>query len=239
MIQESATGERKSLLPIPSIVMSFSLRGAQAFVGSTGRESIPSSGVSGLRRSARAIELERGAQTLLVFFREGGAFAVLGAPLHELFEAHPSLRDLMGSSEVARIEEELAAARTSAERVARVERFLLASLKACNVDPLIAESVHRINKHGGSLRIRELIEDLPISLDAYEKRFKRQVGTTPKHFSSLVQMRSAIDHYALEPSLIEAALSAGYFDQPHFTREFKRFTGLTPREYFRGAPLEA
>jgi len=120
--------------------------------------------------------------------------------------------------------------------VPRLSGFCSRCLKIATSDPLIAESVRRINKHGGSLRIRELIKDLPISLDGNEKRFKHQVGTTPKHFSSLVRMRCAIDRYALKPSFVEAALSAGYFDQPHFTREFKRFTGLTPREYFRGAP---
>ena len=197
--------------------MSFSLRGAQAFVGSTGRESIPSSGVSGLRRSARAIELSGGRKLFWFSSGEGaGPSRVLGAPLHELFEAHPSLRDLMGSK----------AKWPSKKSLRRMARAPSGS-PGLAVLARIAQGLQRRSPHrrigSPDQQARwqpsrpRLIEDLPISLDAYEKRFKRQVETTPKHFSSLVQMRSAIDHYALEPSLIEAALSAGYFDQPHFT----------------------
>ncbi|MFW6084495.1 MAG: helix-turn-helix domain-containing protein [Gemmatimonadota bacterium] len=36
-----------------------------------------------------------------------------------------------------------------------------------------------------------------------------------------------------EPSLAEVALSAGYYDQPHMNREFRRMAGLTPGEYLR------
>lgn len=36
-----------------------------------------------------------------------------------------------------------------------------------------------------------------------------------------------------ETTLAEVALSAGFADQSHFTRAFKRYTGLTPNEYRR------
>ena len=32
-------------------------------------------------------------------------------------------------------------------------------------------------------------------------------------------------------SLSEIAFAAGYCDQSHFSRSFKRYTGLTPAEY--------
>jgi AraC-like DNA-binding protein len=35
--------------------------------------------------------------------------------------------------------------------------------------------------------------------------------------------------------LAEVALEAGYFDQPHFTREFREFTGQSPAQ-FLGEP---
>jgi AraC-like DNA-binding protein len=33
--------------------------------------------------------------------------------------------------------------------------------------------------------------------------------------------------------LVEIALAAGFADQPHFTRSFKRITGLTPTDFRR------
>jgi len=34
--------------------------------------------------------------------------------------------------------------------------------------------------------------------------------------------------------LIDSALNAGFFDQSHFIRNFKKFTGQTPGDFFRG-----
>src|SRR5699024_11948633 len=62
------------------------------------------------------------------------------------------------------------------------------------------------------------------------KRFKAVVGVTPKRLARSCRFTStvlAIDVAAsIEWSRIAA--DAGYFDQAHFVREFREFTGLTP-----------
>jgi AraC-like DNA-binding protein len=37
---------------------------------------------------------------------------------------------------------------------------------------------------------------------------------------------------AARPRLSHLAVGAGFFDQAHFTREFKQFSGATPRQFF-------
>ncbi len=235
MIQESVDGEQKSVLPITSVVMTFRIRGMQTFGGGSAGGRLPPSGVSGLRTGALPIEYAKGSLVLAVFFREGGAFGLLRSPIDHLFGLTVPLSGILKSSRVSRIEEQLSTARTNRERVSHIERFLHESLAGYHPDPLIEESIRLINSHGGRLRIAELIDRLPISLDAFEKRFKRLIGTTPKHFSSIVRMRSVIDNSLVQKGLTETALAAGYFDQAHFIREFQRFTGKTPRDYFRTA----
>ncbi len=55
LVQESDSCELKRVFPITSVVMSFRIRGARAFVDGGGREVLPFSSVSGLRKGARPI----------------------------------------------------------------------------------------------------------------------------------------------------------------------------------------
>jgi len=36
----------------------------------------------------------------------------------------------------------------------------------------------------------------------------------------------------VQPSLSQIALEAGYYDQAHFSREFKEFAGASPARFF-------
>jgi AraC-like DNA-binding protein len=71
-----------------------------------------------------------------------------------------------------------------------------------------------------------------MSLRAFERRFNATFHLTPQRF--LRKLRLRIASRALiysEASLSEVALTAGFSDQSHFSREFRRQFGRTPREY--------
>jgi AraC-like DNA-binding protein len=71
-----------------------------------------------------------------------------------------------------------------------------------------------------------------MSLRAFERRFRAAFHLTPQRF--LRKLRLRIASRALihgDGSLSEIALSSGFADQSHFSREFRRQFGRTPREY--------
>jgi transcriptional regulator GlxA family with amidase domain len=70
-----------------------------------------------------------------------------------------------------------------------------------------------------------------MSQDAFEKRFRKSVGVSPKQFSYIVRMKAVVNGSRLK-SLSAIALEAGYFDQPHFNKDFKLFTGQAPGDFF-------
>jgi methylphosphotriester-DNA--protein-cysteine methyltransferase len=153
-----------------------------------------------------------------------------------LFGLHLGLDYLIRRSTVAEIEERLAEASNNLQRVSMVEQFLCSLLKAPQLDPLILRAVQEIKLTHGDLRIKDLVAELPISLDTFEKRFKRVIGTSPKQFSTIVRLRSLIERYPQAESLTDAAVTAGYFDQAHFIKAFKTFTGQTPTAFFNASP---
>ena len=80
------------------------------------------------------------------------------------------------------------------------------------------------------LNITDLAKNAPISQRQFERSFKEVAGFTPKLYARIKRFETTLNKSG---SLTEIALDAGYFDQAHFIRDFKAFTGLQPRNYFK------
>lgn len=164
---------------------------------------------------------------------EGGAAAFFKEPMHELFETSQPLDNLIPRSKLNDIEEALAEAANNPERIAIVEKFLHSSLITQQPDLLILHAIETIKQANGSLRIKDLIAVLPISQDPFEKRFRRITGASPKQFAGITKLRGLIHNYSPAQSLTDLAHSSGYFDQAHFIKDFRSFTGQSPRDFFK------
>jgi AraC-like DNA-binding protein len=232
LIIESENGMQNKILPGASIVMSFRIRGSVSFLEEGRPKVLPAAGITGIRKLPRTVSYSPGAATLLVMFAEGGAAAFFHEPMHKLFETNLALTDLMDDAALRVLEDRLFEAQTHRQRIALVETFLLSRLRGPSTDPLIAETLRKIQAAGGRTRIRELLQGMPISRDTFEKRFRTVVGTSPGRYGEIVRMRKLIDAYSPEKTLTEIAYQAGYFDQAHFIKNFRTFTGQTPGEFF-------
>ena len=229
MIVESESGMDSHILPGTSLVLAFRCRGT---INCDGQE-LPVSMMTGLRKSRRVLRYSQHTATLLVAFTEGGASAFFSEPLHELFGESVALDCLIPRRKLHGVEERLSEASTNMDRIAIVEAFLQSERNSSSTDALVLAAVRKIQAAAGNLRIRDLAADLNLSLDPFEKRFRRSVGASPKQFSSIVRLRNVIGGHSPDESLSDAAHAAGYFDQSHFIKNFRVFTGLSPHEFFQ------
>ena len=236
LIIESENGMENRILPATSIVMAFRCKGKVMLEDGGIHSSLPVSGITGLQKAPRFVSYSKKAATLLVLFEEGGAAAFFKEPLHEIFGINVPLDNLIHRPKLIEMEERLAGAENNAQRVFLVEKFLLSELKEAQSDRLILSAVQRIKAANGNVRIKDLVKTLPVSLDPFEKRFRRLVGTSPKQFSAIVRFRNLIARHSPEEDLTDAAHAAGYFDQAHFIKDFKSFTGQTPHDFFKSSP---
>ncbi|OQP65680.1 helix-turn-helix transcriptional regulator [Niastella populi] len=230
---ESEHGMVNRILPDTSIIIAFRLRGNVSYSENGLTREFPQTTISGIRDCSRIVDYEQGASNLLVVFNEGGAAAFFREPMHELGSISISLDHLIARSKVNAIEEELAAAGNNNQRIFIIERFLLSELKRKEPDHLVREAIQQIKLLKGDIKIKELLTSLPISRDPFEKRFRKITGTTPKHFAAIVRLKNMIENYSGAVSLTEAAYSAGYYDQAHFIKDFRSFTGQTPHDFFK------
>lgn len=236
-IIESPCQRVNRVLPGTSLAMAFRFRGQNHYItGNTGNN-LPAVSITGLRRSARLIGYEKDTGTIVVQFKEGGAGAFFKEPLHQLFGESIGLDHFVSQGETGIIEEQLSTPQHNHQRIALIEQFLLSKLYNHKPDSLILSALDRIHAAKGMVKIKEIAGSLFISNDAFEKRFRKSVGASPKQFASIVRMASVVNQKMQGRSLTDLAFDAGYFDQPHFNKDFRLFTGQTPGDFFSTPPL--
>lgn len=233
LVMESHGEMVNRTLPDTSLVMSFRYKGQVRFLNQGTAHELSSFTLSGLRKTDRLINYSSHTANILVIFREAAAHAFIKEPLHELFEHSVPLDNFTGYRHLDQIGEQLSAARSNTERITLVEQFLLSKICNGRPDPLITAALQKIHTTKGAIKIKELAGALYISQDAFEKRFRSRVGVSPKQFAYIVKMRSVISGAMEGRSLAAIAFDAGYYDQPHFNKDFKLFTGQTPTEFLK------
>jgi methylphosphotriester-DNA--protein-cysteine methyltransferase len=100
-------------------------------------------------------------------------------------------------------------------------------------DKLALAALALIHQRKGNIRIRDLAQQLHTSQSPLEKRFRAAVGASPKKFASIVRLKYLLRQSPKSGSLTGLGYEAGFYDQAHFIKEFKAFTGDTPENYFR------
>jgi len=233
IIQEAALEATYKVLPGTSVVIGFQYKGKLSRIDSQKEIALSASGITGLHDCYRIFKNSPDIGTVLVYFTDTGATAFFKEPLHELFKESISLDNFMLRSTLLIIEEQLNEAKTDKERIKVVEDFLISRMQQKQPDTLVSTTLTLIYKSKGDIRIKDLITQLHISQSPLEKRFRRAVGTSPKKFASIVRLKHVIQNYNPQNSLTRLGYEAGFYDQAHFIKEFKAFTGETPESFFQ------
>ncbi|MEP5614279.1 MAG: helix-turn-helix transcriptional regulator [Cyclobacteriaceae bacterium] len=96
----------------------------------------------------------------------------------------------------------------------------------------IRHAIDQVFTSNGMYDIQQLADSLEISLRQFERLFKKSTGVTFKFFSRIVRFNHIFQLMKDEKlSWIQIALQSGYFDQSHFIKNFKEFTGEEPSSY--------
>ena len=88
---------------------------------------------------------------------------------------------------------------------------------------------------GENVALETLAREAGISAFHLCRVFRRETGLTPQAYQILVRARLAKTLLMGGMSISQAALEAGFFDQAHLTRHFKRIFGVTPGQYLGSA----
>ena len=139
--------------------------------------------------------------------------------------------DILWGKRAVELEERICSASTLHERIRLVERFLLEQLRRYAKEDT-ALLIRHVWDRRGQVAIGDMTREVGISERQLERRFLEGVGVEPKQFTRLARFLDSCRQIRKHAdSLTRIAHHCGYYDQSHFIRDFKRFSGLTPNEF--------
>lgn len=191
------------------------------------------------------IEYPTSVRIVGVHFKPWGISPFIDIPATELRDRWVPV-DAIWHRSLDRIRSQLGDIASAAETLRALEEELrsrLAEAPSRGLD-LVQHTAGRLEASHGAVSVGALTDAAGVSSTHLATQFKSHVGVTPKRVARIYRFaRLILSVDALRPvDWPELAHTAGYFDQAHFSREFKDLTGHTPTEYLalrRRFPAEA
>lgn len=170
---------------------------------------------------------------IAVVFYPYSAKAFTHWAINELTNSSVALTEIYGNL-IQNLEEAIANEKDYNQKVELIEHFLEAQFKIANIYQygLVKQAVKLIDESEGSLTIADLASQLCVGERHLERLFKKTVGISPKLYAQIVRFYTALQAMDSAESLTQVCMDYGYYDQAHFIREFKKYTGMLPKKYF-------
>lgn len=212
--------------------------------------------ISGMRRQWIVVQADAGGSMVIIRFRPGGAYPFLDFAVEGLNDTVDQLDAVFGRA-TASLRDRILEAPTVDGKMAAVEAWLMERARGrLELNPAVEFLAGRLFAPAG-IRISDVVEEIGYSQRHVLSIFRRWVGLSPKEYGSLRRFQQVLTTLARgatpgdltaaaaelkgsalpEPDWADLAAAHGYYDQSHLIHDFRRYAGMTPRQYatsFRG-----
>jgi AraC-like DNA-binding protein len=158
---------------------------------------------------------------------------LLRIPNNELANGSFELTHIFGNK-YSVVNEQMLEASSIQEKIKVADNFLCDLWQASERDP-IYECVRRMLQSEGIVDLDDLRDLTGLSVKQFERRFKSVAGFPPKYYSRIARFQGTKRKYASGKfrTLSELSHACEYYDQSHFIREFKEFSGMQANHFFK------
>lgn len=118
------------------------------------------------------------------------------------------------------------------EKITAIENIMLDFVKSNTTKSKGEEATALIIHHNGAITLQHVQEQIGISERSLERYFKEYIGLSPKFYCRIIRFAyifSLVNQGTINWS--DVSFLAGFYDQSHFIKNFKEFTGEEPSTY--------
>jgi AraC-like DNA-binding protein len=158
---------------------------------------------------------------------------LLGIPNSELVNRSFEFTDIFGKSH-STINQQIMDAPTVEGKIRVATTFLTALSASVNKDP-IDVCIRLMLLNEGNISLDTVRSYTGLSVKQFERRFKATSGFPPKYYARITRFQATKRKYVTGKfrTLSELSHACEYYDQSHFIREFKEFSGMQANQFFK------
>lgn len=171
---------------------------------------------------------------IVVVLQPYGAYQLWNIPALEWKDRFFPAQEMLGDAADI-ISNELTSATSIHACISRLNEWIFhLSGNGKQPEPVLLQALHQISAREGSVPVHTLLKQLHISERMLERKFKLNIGVSPKQYAGIVRMNASakkLKRLQHQASLTSIAYEGDYFDQAHFINDFRKYTGITPWQY--------
>lgn len=166
-----------------------------------------------------------------VRFYPYGFTSFVTTSLKALANKETPIGELFGEKTAGELKQKIIQASSTKNRIDIIEAFLLDKLKTeKTIYNIVRSAIDTIFLTNGSTSIKSILKDDLSKRRQLERNFLKKVGLSPKQLGKVIRLQTALKMLLNQPSesLTKIAYESEYYDQAHFNKDFKEFTGTSP-----------
>lgn len=178
--------------------------------------------------------------TFAIRFYPFGFANFIDFPLDQLANKETPLDILFGKEPATQLSLKIKQATSTEERINIAEKFLSDRLnEEAIIDGIVKSTVDAIFHSKGGKSVNAILKEDLTKRRQLERNFKKQIGLSPKQLSKVIRLQATLQSLLNEKtkSLTDLAYENEYYDQAHFIKDFKEFTGVTPKEFLTDSTM--
>lgn len=191
--------------------------------------------LSGMQQEYISIGSPPDSSMFVIQFRAGGVYPFLNFPVKELNNLVVDAELIFGE-DILWLREQLLEAPTPEEKFRRAEQWLMDHLSEASFsEKVMSFAIHQICQEPTLDSIELISQKTGYSQKQFIQLFKKYVGLTPKYFQRVQRFNKVLQEVERQNKINWSALSydCGFYDQAHFIREFRKFSGFNPTDFLR------
>ena len=196
---------------------------------------LPDSFIYGQIGEFKDLYLVHEASLIIVVFQPDGINKLLGISANEVRDKIISTEDMFGLPGLM-LYENLFDQLNPEDKLDLLNTFFLklTPKHSLSNQTLIQSSLNFIIKNRGTITIKQLVKHTGYTERHIERVFSESIGISPKKFGNIVKLHSflkLLKDKSVQNNITAFCYEAGYFDQSHLIKEFRKYTGITPTQY--------
>lgn len=172
--------------------------------------------------------------TFAIRFYPYGFANFISMPIKNLANKETPIELIFGEKTANELKQKIKEAANSSERIQIIENFLLDKLnEETTIDTIVKTTIDALLATNGNASIGAILKEDLSKRRQLERNFIKQIGVSPKQLGKVIRLQTALKMLLNKKAenLTDIAYKSEYFDQAHFIKDFKEFTGINPKEF--------